>query len=48
LLGRKADILEIPVQFLPMSPEQVKRTTPLDGLRALGMIIGRRFAPVRQ
>ena len=44
LLGRKADILEIPVQFLPMSPEQVKRTTPLDGLRALGMIVRRRFA----
>lgn len=47
LLGRKADILEIPVQFLPMSPEQVKRTTPLDGLRALAVIIGRRFAPAR-
>lgn len=44
LLGRKADILEIPVQFLAMSPEQVKRTTPLDGLRALATIIRRRFA----
>jgi 2-phospho-L-lactate transferase/gluconeogenesis factor (CofD/UPF0052 family) len=43
LLGRKADILEIPVQFLSLSPERVKRTSPMDGLWALGTIIKRRL-----
>jgi 2-phospho-L-lactate transferase/gluconeogenesis factor (CofD/UPF0052 family) len=50
LLRRKAEILEIPVQFFPISPEKVKRTSPLDGLQALGTIVWRRFAadrPVR-
>jgi hypothetical protein len=43
LLRRKAEILEIPVQFFPISPERVKRTTPFDGLQALGTILWRRF-----
>jgi len=45
LLGRKADILEIPVQFFPISPALVKRTSPLDGLRAIGIMIRRRLLP---
>jgi len=45
LLRRKADILEIPVQFLPISPDLVKRTSVVEGLQALGALIGGRFAP---
>ncbi len=48
LLRRKAEILEIPVQFFPISPERVKRTSPLEGLHALGTIVWRRFAPARR
>ena len=44
LLRRKGDLLEIPVQFFPISPERVKRTTPLDGLRALWIMIRHRFS----
>jgi 2-phospho-L-lactate transferase/gluconeogenesis factor (CofD/UPF0052 family) len=44
LLRRKADVLELPVQFLPLSPEKVKRTTVLDGLRALFQIVRLRFS----
>jgi 2-phospho-L-lactate transferase/gluconeogenesis factor (CofD/UPF0052 family) len=45
LLRRKADLLEIPVQFFPISPERVKRTSVLDGLRALAALLkGRRTA----
>lgn len=47
LLRRKAEILEIPVQFFPISPERVKRTSPLEGLHALATIVWRRFAPMR-
>lgn len=35
LLEDRADILETPVQFFPLSPDKVKRTTVLDGLRSL-------------
>jgi 2-phospho-L-lactate transferase/gluconeogenesis factor (CofD/UPF0052 family) len=46
LLRRKAEILEIPVQFFPISPERVKRTSPLEGLHALATILWRRmFSP---
>jgi 2-phospho-L-lactate transferase/gluconeogenesis factor (CofD/UPF0052 family) len=48
LLRRKAEILEIPVQFFPISPERVKRTSPVEGLQALATIIWRRFAPMRR
>jgi hypothetical protein len=43
LLRRKAEILEVPVRFVPLSPERVKRTSALDGLRALATLVGRRF-----
>jgi hypothetical protein len=43
LLRRKAEILELPVQFFPLSPEKVKRTSPLEGVHALGTIVWRRL-----
>jgi 2-phospho-L-lactate transferase/gluconeogenesis factor (CofD/UPF0052 family) len=44
LLRRRAEILELPVQFFPLAPERVKRTSPLDGLQSLGTIVAQRFA----
>jgi hypothetical protein len=44
LLRRKADILEIPVRFLPISPDLVKRTSVVEGLQALGALVAGRFA----
>jgi 2-phospho-L-lactate transferase/gluconeogenesis factor (CofD/UPF0052 family) len=38
LLSEKADVLETPVQFLPLSPERVRRTTLAEGLRSLAVI----------
>jgi hypothetical protein len=48
LLRRQAEILEIPVRFFPLSPERVKRTSPLEGLEALATILLRRMAPQRR
>ena len=48
LLRRKAEILEIPVQFFPISPERVKRTSPVEGLQALATIVWRRFVPMHR
>ena len=47
LLRRKAELLEIPVKFFPISPERIKRTSPLEGLQALGAIVWRRFSAPR-
>lgn len=47
LLRRKAEVLEMPVRFVPLSPERVKRTSAFEGLRALLTLIGRRFGPQR-
>ena len=44
LLRRKAEVLEIPVQFFPISPERVKRTSVFEGLGAL--VTGRLAPPV--
>jgi hypothetical protein len=44
LLRRRAEILELPVQFVPISPEKVKRTSALDGLQSLLTILALRFA----
>ena len=38
LLRRRAEILELPVQFLPISPERVRRTSALEGLQALATL----------
>ena len=43
LLRDKAAIVEIPVQFFPLSPAYVRRTTVRDGLHSLVRIIGWRF-----
>ena len=45
LLRRRAEVLELPVQFVPISPEKVKRTSALDGLQSLLTILALRFAP---
>ena len=47
LLRRKAEVLEIPVRFLPISPEKVKRTSPIEGIQSLLAIVWRRIAPPR-
>ena len=47
LLRRKAEILEVPVRFFPLSPDRVTRTTALDGLRDLGILIAHRLSPPR-
>jgi 2-phospho-L-lactate transferase/gluconeogenesis factor (CofD/UPF0052 family) len=44
LLRRRAEILELPVGFYPISPERVKRTSPLEGLQSLATIVWRRLA----
>lgn len=44
LLGRRAEIIETPVQFLPMSPAKVRRTTISEGLRSLAMMLRWRLA----
>jgi hypothetical protein len=36
-------VLEIPVRFFPISPERVKRTSVVEGLRAVGEILVRRL-----
>ncbi|HUP38608.1 MAG TPA: 2-phospho-L-lactate transferase CofD family protein [Vicinamibacterales bacterium] len=43
LLREKADLLETPVQFLPLSPERVRRTTLGEGLRSLAIIAWQRI-----
>jgi hypothetical protein len=43
LLRRKAEILEIPVQFFPISPERVKRTSVVEGLQSLATLVSGRF-----
>jgi 2-phospho-L-lactate transferase/gluconeogenesis factor (CofD/UPF0052 family) len=44
LLRRRAEVLELPVQFVPISPGKVKRTSALDGLQALLSIVALRFS----
>lgn len=49
LLRREAEMFEVPVQFFAISPQQVKRTSPWDGLVAIATILRgriRRFDPV--
>jgi hypothetical protein len=45
LLRRRAEILELPVQFFAISPELVRRTTVGDGLHALAIALGGRLRP---
>jgi hypothetical protein len=43
LLRRKAEMFEVPVHFYSLSPDQVRRTTIRDGVRAVGTILWRRL-----
>ena len=43
LLGRKAEMFEVPVHFYSLSPALVRRTTAGEGLRAVGLIVRQRF-----
>jgi hypothetical protein len=45
LMRRRADLLEVPVQFLPLSAERVRRTSIAEGVRSLGAIIRTRLMP---
>jgi hypothetical protein len=45
LLRRRAEMLEIPVQFFSISPQRVRRTSIMDGLRAVGVAVAERFRP---
>lgn len=47
LLRRRAEILEIPVYYFPISPEKVHRTTVGEGLRSLLAIIRGRWGGLR-
>ena len=44
LLKRRAEILEIPVQFLAISPDQVRRTTVGDGVQAVLIALRERLS----
>ncbi len=43
LLGSGGELFETPVHFLSMSPQQAKRTTAGDGLRALAVLVAGRL-----
>ncbi len=47
LMRRKGELLEVPVQFLPLSSQRVRRTSAGEGLRSLGTILWGRLAPKR-
>jgi len=43
LLRRRAEMLELPVQFFSISPQSVRRTSVVDGLQALGVAVRERL-----
>ena len=47
LLGRKAEMFEVPVHFYSLSPAQVRRTTTGEGFRAIATILWQRVHPAR-
>lgn len=47
LMRRRAELLEVPVVFLPLSSSRVRRTSAGEGLRSLATIVWRRLAPRR-
>ena len=48
LLRRRANVLEVPVQFIPLSPERVPRTGLMDGLQSLKTVLWYRLRPARR
>ena len=47
LMRRRAELLEVPVQFLPLSSQRVRRTSAGEGLRSLATILWGRLSPKR-
>jgi ribulose bisphosphate carboxylase small subunit len=47
LMRHRAEIQEVYVRFVALSPERVKRTTILDGLASILTIVRRRFSRPR-
>lgn len=47
LLRDRAEVLEIPVRFFPISPDRVKRTSVVEGLRAIVEIVASRLRSQR-
>ena len=47
LMRRRAELLEVPVTFLPLSSQRVRRTSVGEGLRSLATIFWGRLAPKR-
>jgi hypothetical protein len=45
LLRRRAEMLEIPVQFFAISPDQVRRTSVMDGFRSIAIALRQRLRP---
>ena len=45
LMRQRAEIQDVYVRFVPLSPERVKRTTVVDGLVSLARILQRRLSP---
>lgn len=45
LMRRKAEVIEVPVQFLPLSSHRVRRTSAGEGLRSLFAILWGRLGP---
>ncbi|HQR32085.1 MAG TPA: 2-phospho-L-lactate transferase CofD family protein [Blastocatellia bacterium] len=41
LLENQAEVIETPIQFFPLSPDQVRRTTVVDGLRSLLTVLAK-------
>ncbi len=48
LLRERAEVLEIPVQFFPIAPEKVRRTSVGQGWRSLWTILWGRFKSLRE
>jgi hypothetical protein len=46
LLRQQAEMFEVPVQFYAISPDQVRRTSPMDGWRALLTVVQGRWRPI--
>jgi 2-phospho-L-lactate transferase/gluconeogenesis factor (CofD/UPF0052 family) len=46
LLRQQAEMFEVPVQFYAISPDQVRRTSPMDGWRALLTVVQGRWRTI--
>ncbi len=46
LLRIRAEVIETPVHYFPISPDRIRRTTVWDGLRSLAAILRGKYRPV--